>query len=357
MDTVIVKNKIKDRGSNLSPFSKLMKTATNSNSNTDDAIVLIANIRKKYRSTLMEKLSLFSYGDELRQKLNIISDALTYVSLGQSDKLAAYDSNNDTLLNKLKDDNVSIKFVRRLIRNDITFQNTLDVISSEFNINLGEKGNLNKLLEHPDLDQKPEIRLAMQMYLMKGYFNWVPDTESEFRKFLFNGEQSLKTNSSINCWEAVMYGMLKTDLLTKNDLKKYYSGGISDLETRLEGWFNGLPQTNITINTPNHKKWRELLKEQPYVIMINTLSHDMISIPYSQKQLLKMMLTKNFDEKPTRAKLYSHWTTWTAGSVGTVKKDEFEYRLKRPMSPVKIATLNDFVERGKNYPSNTNMEK
>ena len=69
----------------------------------------------------------------------------------------------------------------------------------------------------------------------------------------------------------------------------------------------------------------------------------MLNVPFSQKQILKMLITENFDEQPTTSKLFSLWTTWTDNKLGTVSKTDFYSYLrfnKRDTHPVTLHGIN-----------------
>jgi hypothetical protein len=263
------------------------------------------------------------------------------------------------MIKKLKDKSFCLNLVNDILRRTVTFENSLNVGLEHFNIKPDNRYDMKNILSDEKLNKKPEIKLALQMYFLKGSFFWVPDSKSEFKKFLFDeSKDSLKGNNYINCWEAVFYGMLKANIISKEYLKKYYSGDLDDLEARLKEWFDYPHQRLISKDSVSYPKWKEILKNDTYFMMIDYLNHSMISVPYSQKQLLKMMLTRKFDEKPDRNKIYSHWTKWTGYSLGTVSKIDMEKKLQDScFSTVRISKLDDFVKRGENLKFETPLNK
>ncbi len=307
---------------------------------------IIRQTRYKIRDILdanaSKKISMMSM-----QNRKIISDALVYLAFKKSCSKEQFNLENNIVINKIKDYKRVNEFLNALRTKTVSIQNVINVAVDKLGLEKHKTDNLNVVLESAELKDKPDIKLALNIYLLKGKFNWVNLDGSKFKDFLMNDKlDTLRDDAYINCWEAVLYSMMKSGLIEKNQLKEYYNGNFAQIQNKLEKLFDFNGSIHISKRQNKRIKWNEVMSLTSQLIMMSNdgktaLDHDMISVPFSQKQILKMLITEKFYEKPTRPKIFSHWLLWTDGNLGTVKKSFFTEKLKNPSDIIKIKPINE----------------
>lgn len=292
---------------------------------------------------------------ERRNNLAILADALIYVAAKNSNSIEEIDMRTNPVLNHLFNRKDLLNFLNNACQDHsaITMQKTVNTIVKEFKLPYQDFYDLEKILEQKSLESKPYIKAALQMYLLKGHFNWYDISMSSFRSFLRDETKtSLDDNATINCWDAIFYVLLKSNIIPRKYLIELYSRGIEEAQSTLISWLKSAHE-----NTPDSEKqddlWHENLSKKPYFIGSGSnvsnmgIQHDMISFPYSQKQLLKMLITQNFNEEPSKAKVYSIWEKWNKGKVGSVKLSNFAEWLKIPGKKLYFIPLDMLLQRAK----------
>lgn len=282
-----------------------------------------------------------------KQNIKILTDALVYITLKKADSLERIDLKSNEVIYEMLKEKKLLKLLLEIKKDTINFQNCVYKIIDSLDLCVSMKQDFRYVINLNDMD--PNIKLAIQLYLLKGNFNWVNDVESEFKEFIFSKNSSLKDNARINCWEMIFYAMYKSDLISRENLKNLYRGSLDSIGAKIEELFRFKYARTIKTNI-NVRRLKSKLSNEPNIIMIDEprgrgLMHDMISVPYTQKQIIKMLLTHKFDELQTSPKIYSHWVKWTEGIVGTVKKDTFISDNINNMEDVRKLSVKDFCNR------------
>ena len=277
----------------------------------------IKNCRKQISSSLFNIRS-FPYindFDDMSQK--IIVDALVYLY---------YKLGDEFVLNSLKFSTFVDSFLSNVKKNHtINFQSVID--SYIKNAPCKHSINIEEILPTTNIDNYPDANLATQLFLLRGNFEWDMFPMTYFSMLLQDKLSNVPCDASINCWEVCLLAMYKAKLISLDTLNKLY------LDENLKPLYPDVIYDNI-VNTFTTDKMLTLdnlssLNEKSYVINFFKASHVMISVPFSQKQILKMLITENFDELPSRQKFYSLWNKWTSKKLGTVKKHEFSKYLEK----------------------------
>lgn len=327
--------------------------------NNNDTINTIKSLRKLLKPLIKEqynKSQSYKYNPIGKERaLKITTDALIYLTLSRMSKqgrIELYEIPTNPVLMAILNNKKCEQLISSLNFERITFQNVINTVGRHLGLVKRPEDDMQSIINSEDLKDKPEIKLALQMYIMRGKFNWVPNIRSEFPRFLQNDmEDSLKDSSRINCWEAVMYGMMKAGTISKEDLKVYYKMGCNDAVDKLEPLFDFKNSQKLNRKNSLQDPWPELLSKKSFFIMLGKpgsegMDHDMISVPYSQKQLLKMLVTRDFNEKPLKPKLYSHWCEWTDGKLDSVQKEIFNDKFEGSgCNEFHVKTTENFAKR------------
>jgi hypothetical protein len=322
--------------------------------NQDPMIELIKNLRIEIKGKIEKPLGK-SFPDgvpEFRKKLSIIADAITYSVLKTSSSMDIEILKSHPAIRYLSGPDI-YEFFSKITANRITFQNVLETANSSMQLNLKEQDYPKNILKHPSLKEKPYVLAALQTYLLKGHFEWVSASYSEFKNYLFDASKSeLSADSRINCWEAVLYVMQQNGLVSKKFLQDIYTGSNFDIQKKLAQLLDFRNAKIISDNGIPSPNWKNEMNNDAYCIMMGKkygwgTTHDMVSFPFSQKQLLKMLITERFNEEPSRTKLFSHWEYWTDGKLGSVTKSEFGDELHEPDKDVRISPLSTLSKRSK----------
>ena len=283
-----------------------------------DFLKTIKQVRSKLSNLLSFQVDKFS---EANHKLIIdVFTFLTFKCAGSSDVL---DFDNNAFIDAAR----SIDFNSNLASVPMNFKNILNHLI--VNLNLEDKVSVNyldEILNDKNLQKYPDANVALNIYLLKGKFNWVPLGLSSFGYYINNSSDLDFSGSEpqINCWEAVLYGLYKANVISLDNLKNVYNSDVNITDS-ISSWF-----CYKEANPINLLNWRESLSDKSKLLLGdshdvgNGLSHVMISVPFSEKQLLKMLITKDFNEKPCNLKLYSHWSRYTDRKLGSISKKNFD---------------------------------
>lgn len=293
-----------------------------------------------------------------KQKMAIIIDSIIYFSFVYATELNGMKKNGRTntidFCVKQMTKNGTSSLFNDSIKDHVTFPNVIKKLTEYLGFKKRPEIYPEKFFNEERI-KNPEIRLAVQLYLNKGKFVWVPASRSMFKKFVYSETQeSLPDGAKINCWEAILYAMLKAKMFSRDLLKDYYEYGIHLRLNHLEKWF-GFNKANPILNQ----------KEAPLVgtknettkallIMYSSrdwsgMEHNMVMVPFSQKQILKMLIEKQFNEEPQKHKIYSHWTLWTDGTLGTVNKGVFREIVGLSKHHMRTRSISDLARRGEEY--------
>jgi hypothetical protein len=286
------------------------------------------------------------------QKINILCDALVYITL-KGQFIQGFNPSSNDRVKTICHPPLFKEFITDMEKKTVCFSNALESASLIFT---GKKVNPKKtesLVHLPQLSNNPDIKIALQMYFMKGKFCWVNYERSEFKNFLLNtSSKDLSENAKINCWESILYACMKCGFLSKKEVQSCYEGNKHKIVGKLSRWVNFKDAKYLSHKGNPILEWQNALRGENYFMMMDHpgemgLSHNMLVTSYSQKQILKMMITQKFDELPLNPKIHSHWDRWTSGNLGTVRKRDFEEFMKTPYKDFKVLTLNEFIQRGK----------
>ena len=301
------------------------QTSAPSNSTNDnnysydpDFLKTIKLVRTKLSQLFDFQMNSFSPAD--RKILIDVCTFLTFKCAKSSDVLNFYE-------NSFLDVATTTDFSKTLNSVPMNFKSILNHLITNFN--LGDKVSVNyldELLNDSKLKEYTDANVALNIYLLKGKFNWAPLGSSSF-EYTLNNNNSLDFSNydpTINCWEAVLYGLYKANIVSFDDIKNAYNSDVEIVDS-VAAWFDYKKAQPI-----NLYDWRDSLLDKSKLLLgdsydsKNGLSHVMISVPFSEKQLLKMLITKNFNEKPCHLKLYSHWNRYTDKKLGSVSKNDFD---------------------------------
>ena len=117
--------------------------------------------------------------------------------------------------------------------------------------------------------------------------------------------------------------LCKSNIVDLNKLKELYSSH-SEADDSVAHFFDYKNATPINISN-----WKENLSQTANVLLGDAfdaqkgVNHVMLSVPFSQKQILKMLITEQFDEKPCNMKFYSHWNKYTNNVLNSISKNDF----------------------------------
>jgi hypothetical protein len=363
---------IKDRNSiftklkRISFLKKKENQITNQRDQKDDEsyFLMIRSLRQIFRehsaSVISMGLGKESYWNP--QKINILCDALVYLTL-KGQVIKGFNPSSNERVKIICNPPLFKKFIADMEKKTVCFSNALESASLIF---AGKKVNPKKiesLVHLPQLSNHPDIKIALQMYFMKGKFCWVNYERSEFKNFLLNpSSKDLNENAKINCWESILYGFMKCGFLSKKEVQTCYEGNKHVIVGKLSKWVNFNDAKYLSLKGNPILEWQNALRGKTYFMMMDHpeemgLSHNMLATSYSQKQILKMMLTQKFDEKPLNPKIHSHWDKWTYGHLGTVRKRDFEEFMKTPYKDFKVNSLNEFIQRGKSLSKRNWMDE
>ena len=296
------------------------KSISNNNSSCDLAFLKqIKHVRNKVEQLFNKH---FDGLDQNKQK--IIFDVFTFLVFKCKTSDDVTDFSNNAFIEKLSNENIT-KLTISLCHLPVNFRSVLDF--SVQTLKLADYvpcDYLDNILNNPKLLANKDASLALNIYLLRGKFNWVPLSNSSFKYHLENNTKLDFNNSDpfVNCWEVVLYAMYKSNIIDINTLKKLYlSGEIDNNVAQFFDYKNAEP-----INISN---WKESLSQTTNVLLGDAfdiekgINHVMLSVPFSQKQLLKMLITQDFDEKPCNIKLYSHWNKYTNNTLNSISKNDF----------------------------------
>lgn len=149
--------------------------------------------------------------DALRLETRILADSLTYLELKGK---------------QLNRPPISERFVMDFIR---------QVCAGHINFNraVGTGSRMLKLPVPPDftewIHQHPKfrhdfiLRTELDLFINRGNFNWCTCDRSGFQTFIHDSSQTkLSETASINCWEAMLYSLLRSDAIRRDDLSHIY---------------------------------------------------------------------------------------------------------------------------------------
>ena len=221
----------------------------------------------------------------------------------------------------------------------INIQNVINCYRKTFNLDNTIKLNIEEMLQQSDIEKHPLANLAIQLFLLRGNYNWEQYPMTDFMQLVSHNLENIPSNAVLNCWEAVLVALYRAKILDKNIIKDTYNySNLSCVPIKLSRLFGA---NNFILFD---KKLKPQFEKKACIICFNKLAHVMLSIPFSQKQILRMLITENFDEKPDKLKLYSLWNCWTNGKFDTVKKSDFKhdivYKYFDTVTPVTLTHLN-----------------
>lgn len=271
----------------------------------------IKNSRKKIQSVLLKANSFPNIDSFDNISQHIIIDALVYLyyKLGDEFVLNSLNFNSfvDKFLSNIKKDNV------------INFQSVIN--SYLENASCKHTFNIEEILKTSNICDYPDANLATQIFLLRGNFNWDLFPMTSFSTLLQKNLSDVPSDATLNCWEACLLALYRANLVSIDTLHKLY------LDNNLKPLQPNIIYDNIVdfFKTDNilTKDNVNTLNKKSFVINFFNSRHVMLSVPFSQKQILKMLITQDFSEVPSHFKLYSLWDEWTFKKLGTVKKSEF----------------------------------
>ena len=301
----------------------------------------IRNKRRHFEAVLERnfKKIYFPYDQQ-----KIIIDALVYLEY----KLRKTGSPNGSILKILnihKNNGYSVnsslhckedvdKFLSELsYMSTVNFQTVIDTYVKVFNPPHNAGFDINSMLKNTEIEQNPEANLAIRIFLLRGNFSWDWFPHTNFSELLKQDLSDVPPNAILNCWEVIMLALFQAKLIDIDTLKKAYS---SDVPKNI---YKMLRSKNVLTIENLYEK----LFKKSCIISFKKLSHVMLNVPFSQKQILRMLITENFDEQPTTSKLFSLWSLWTDGRLGTVPKQNFYSHLSFGMKnthPVTVHGIN-----------------
>jgi hypothetical protein len=281
------------------------------------------------------------YGLKLEQE--ILTDVITFIEL-------ILNKNDKSIIKNQKREN----FIRDLCK---SFKNK----RINFSNGILEASKLLKIQNPPDyaslIYKNPEflkdrIRLTeLELFLNKGNFKWTAFDRSEFSDFLQNKKQStLDPNANINCWEAMLYCLIRSEALKKDDVAKLYDPNLKLYESLEE--ISDAFRWETSKNIVDKNLFKNTCSYVPYFIEISNkgceylcgLHHDMISFPNSSAKILQTLLDLKYSNDSDNAMtVYSHWNKWTDSRIGNVPRQEILNLIDS--KEVRIIPLNVFVKK------------
>lgn len=247
---------------------------------------------------------------------SIITDAVTLLELKLNES-------GKSLLHKNALRNFIQHLDKFLVKDRINFDNTVKIGAQLLKIN-----NLPYYSEaihtHPEFADNKILRTELDLFVNRGNFNWTTADRSNFPKFLLNPfQKKLDCNDSINCWEAMLYSLIRAEAINKRDVAQIYSPQLKQYEI-----FEGICKA-FRWETSKNITDKELLKKaasyNPYFIAVSFkgskylagICHDMISFPNSTDKLLQVISSGKFEGGPdNKMTVYSHWDRWTDSRLG-----------------------------------------
>lgn len=237
------------------------------------------------------------------------------------------------------EDDVKIFFRNILTLDTVNIQGVIDCYAHTFDIDSSIELNIEKILEKTDVSEHPLANLAIQLFLLRGNYNWEMFPQTDFLKIVSNNLDNIPSNAVLNCWEGVLVALYKAKIIDKHHLQKIYNyPNLTKIPLKVAKLFK--PDDMLFLD----EKLKPQLGNKACIICFDKLAHVMINIPFSQKQILRMLITGDFNETPDKVKLYSLWTLWTDGKFDTVKKSDFKndlaFKYYHQTNPVTLTHLN-----------------
>jgi hypothetical protein len=275
--------------------------------------------------------------------IKIINDAILYSAL-QVNSISDIPLHNNPVLKELSSNSkffdklyqktplvVSFESVVKKIQHELKLENKIPIIDSE------------KLMKRTDISN--DVKLSIQFFLHRGKFIWTNISRSEFGSFVISKDTKLSDYAMINCWESILYMMYKANIVDKNNLKRLYISNTRTLETNLEQLFQFKNQQRLNPSS-NKNDIRKDLSNKSYILMLdkiggNGLFHDFISVPYTNKEILNMLLTGDYNLLPSNPKIYSLEKMWTNKKLNTVEKDVLLKCINNPNIDIRKVSLNE----------------
>lgn len=208
--------------------------------------------------------------------------------------------------------------------------------------------------QHPGFNNNPILRTQLDLFVNRGNYYWRPLGGSRFKEFLLNNQKDkLTEDATINCWEAMLYSLIRANAIDKKAVANLYYPGRS-----FEQILSELSKA-FRWETAKHITSKDLFLKagayNPYFILIATknseksgtadgLDHDMVSFPSSTDKILQTLISGHFQDKPdNQPNFYSHWTKWTDSRLGSPDNQEaLNYMMK---NKTHIIPLHVFIKK------------
>jgi hypothetical protein len=315
-------------------------------------------VRKSVEIKVKEALSkraatqFLQYNKAEKNQIKIINDAVVYaiMRLQRQHGTSSYENNivvknllNGVLIDKLyrkRNTGLTFQGVIRKIKNELNIKHKLSIIDSD------------SIMRRKDISN--DTKLAIQLFLQRGKFEWRNVSGSKFSQFLSSDRTQLGDSSLINCWEAVLYSMYRARLITKKNLKNLYKDDIYALQDRLKNLYKFKSRSKIA-SYSSKDGIRGHLRTNAKLIMFDDkggdgLQHNFVSVPYTQKNVLNMLINNDFELPPSKPKIYSLWTNWTNGKLDTTSKKTIANEVKTFSKEMRTLNINELAKMiEKNY--------
>lgn len=266
--------------------------------------------------------------DGLILEQQILTDALTFLELTANQHQRSFTSNPQVQEKFLND------FYSNLSYQRINFNRAVKIGAQL--LQLPPPPDFSEWIhQHPNFVHDPALRTELDLFINRGNYFWSNFGESTFRNFLKDPSKlKLCDNAKINCWEAVLYSLIRSDAISRTDLNRIYTGS-SDSDAVLKSLSQAFRwETSKHITTK--QQFVKAALYNPYFIEIsgnsadNGLSHSMVSFPGSTTKMLQTLVSGCNQGKPDqKLTFYSHWTPWTNYRLGNpANVDAINYMMK-----------------------------
>lgn len=249
---------------------------------------------KETRESILATIPTGSYKGQTIAKLPILADTFTYIAY-------TYPHMQKLLTNK--------QFINSIINEFHYTQSTFELVlqktmAGQTSVKASELKLTTIIRNIKGLDQNPLLKSAIYLYLLKGSFCWQGDAGRFYE--LIKSNNNLKDDAGISCLDALLYGLLKGKFLKKSALLNMY-----ELNEFSEGL--GFHKAQLL---PSNEEWVQKAKKEAYLLFIDKgvgqgwgLYHNMLSVPYSELTLLKIIIEKGiFDTtNETTGTVFSLW--------------------------------------------------
>ena len=258
----------------------------------------------------------------LRLEQDIIVDAATLLEI----KL---NINSNSIANHPRKERFMKQLNEKLSNKRINFNTVIQEASDILGIkNIPDYTEL--IHKHPNFKDSHILRTELDLFVNRGNFNWTTFERSNFSNFVLNPNQDkLKVNESINCWEAMLYSLIRSEALDKRSVAEIYKPNQKFYET-LEALSNAF-RWETSKNITDKELFKKTASKVPYFIEISAkgskylggLFHDMISFPNSTDKMIQTLANEKFQGNVDgNMTAYSHWDKWSDSRVGIVPNNE-----------------------------------